>query len=52
MARKPYPTGLSEEQWKLVEPLIPAAKTGGRRRMVDKREILNGILYVRRSGCA
>lgn len=51
MARKPYPSDLSNAQWKLVEPLIPAAKTGGRPRTVDMREILNGILYVLRSGC-
>jgi putative transposase len=52
MARKPYPTDLSEEQWKLVESLVPKAKTGGRPRTVDMREVLNGILYVLRGGCA
>ena len=52
MARKPYPTDLSDEQWKLVEPLIPAAKTGGRPRTVDMREVVNGIFFVLRSGCA
>ena len=35
-----------------MEPLIPAAKRGGRHRSVDMREIVNGIFYVLRSGCA
>ena len=48
----PYPSDLTEEQWKLLEPLIPPAKPGGRARSVNMREILNGILYVSRSGCA
>jgi putative transposase len=52
MARKPYPTDLSDDQWKLVEPLIPKAKTGGRPRTVDMREVLNGVLYMLRGGCA
>lgn len=48
----PYPSDLTEEQWKLLEPLIPLAKPGGRHRSVNMREILNGILYVSRTGCA
>jgi putative transposase len=52
MARRPYPTDLSDEQWKLIEPLIPSAKPGGRAREVDMREVVNGILYVLRGGCA
>jgi transposase len=34
-----------------LEPLIPAAKPGGRPQEIDRREIVNGILYVLRSGC-
>jgi putative transposase len=52
MARTPYPTDLSDEQWRELEPLIPPAKPGGRPREQDMREVLNGILYVLRSGCA
>ena len=48
----PYPSDLTEEQWKLLEPLIPLAKPGGRHRSVNMREILNGILYVSRTGCS
>lgn len=51
MTRKPYPSDLTNSQWKLVAPLIPAAKPGGRPRKYDMREVLNGILYVNREGC-
>ena len=46
-----YPSDLSDPEWALIEPLIPPAKRGGRKREVDVREILNGILYVLGTGC-
>jgi transposase len=46
-----YPSDLSDAEWALVEPLIPPAKRGGRRRTVDVREVLNGIFYVLSTGC-
>ena len=49
--RKAYPTDLSDEQWELIELVIPQAKPGGRPRQVDMREIVNAILYIVRSGC-
>jgi putative transposase len=52
MERKPYPSDLTDEQWRLIEPLIPPAKPGGRPRKVDVREVVNGILYLNRSGCS
>jgi putative transposase len=51
MTRKSYPSDLTDEQWKLVEPHIPPEKWGGRTRSVDVREVLNGIFYLLRSGC-
>ncbi len=51
MTRRPYPSDLTNAQWKLVGPLLPAAKPGGRPRKYDLREVLNGILYVNREGC-
>ena len=51
MKRKAYPSDLTDEQWKMLAPLLPAAKTGGRPRTVDLREVVNGILYVLRNGC-
>ena len=51
VARKPYRTDLTDEQWAIVEPLIPPAKHGGRKREVDMREVVNAILYLNRTGC-
>jgi putative transposase len=51
MTRKPYPSDLTNTQWKLVAPRIPAVKPGGRPRKYDMREVLNGILYVNSEGC-
>ncbi len=52
MKRKPYPTDLSDAQWKELAALIPSATPGGRHRSVDIREIMNAILYVLRTGCS
>ena len=49
---KGYASDLSDQEWAILEPLIPTAKPGGRPRSVDMRQILNGILYMLRSGCA
>jgi putative transposase len=46
-----YPTDLTDEQWALIEPLIPAAKPGGRPRSVDMRRVLNTIFYLNKAGC-
>lgn len=52
MSRKPYPTDLTEQEWELLQPLIPPPKTGGRPRTVNMREIVNAILYVQCTGCS
>ena len=52
MARRSYPTDLTDDEWRVLEPLIPPAKPGGRPRSVDAREVLNGIRYLLRSGGA
>jgi putative transposase len=51
MDRKPYSSDLTDEQWALLEPLLPPAKPGGRPRSADLREVVNGILYLLRTGC-
>src|SRR4051812_13147798 len=51
MARTPYPTDVTDEQWWLVESLLPPAKGGGRPRTTDLREELDAILYLLRTGC-
>ena len=45
-----YLSDLTDEEWTLVAPLIPPAKRGGRRRSVDVREVVNGLLYVLSTG--
>jgi putative transposase len=52
--RKQYPLDLTDEQWAIVAPLIPPAKSGprgGHPRQVDMREVLNTLFYLNRSGC-
>lgn len=52
MTRTPYPSDLTDSAWFVLEPLVPAAKPGGRPRSVEVREVLNDIFYVLRGGCA
>jgi len=47
-----YPSDLTDRQWSIIEPLIPAAEPGGRAREVEMREVINGILYLNRTGCS
>ena len=46
-----YPSDLTDGEWVLIEPMIPPAKRGGRRREVNVREVLNAIFYVLSTGC-
>jgi transposase len=46
-----YPSDLTDDEWALVEPLIPPARRGGNKRHVDVREVMNGIMYVLSTGC-
>jgi len=46
-----YPSDLTDDEWKLVEPLIPAGKTGGDKRTVIMREVVNGLMYILSTGC-
>jgi putative transposase len=49
--RRAYPSDVTDKEWAILEPLIPAAKPGGRPQEIERREIVNSILYVLRSGC-
>lgn len=42
---------LSDDQYRLLEPLIPPAKPGGRERTTDMRRLLDGLFYLVRTGC-
>ena len=46
-----YPSDLTDGEWAHIEPHIPAAKSGGNKRRVNVREIVNGIMYVLSTGC-
>src|SRR4051794_35712840 len=46
-----YPSDVSDEEWALVAPLIPAAKRGGNKRRVNLREVVNGLMYILSTGC-
>ena len=43
---------LSDEQWKVIEPLLPPKATGRGRPRADDRKTLNGIIYVLKTGVA
>jgi putative transposase len=50
--RLAYTTDLTDEEWQILEPLLPPEKTGGRPRKYPMREVINAIQYVLRGGGA
>jgi putative transposase len=50
--RRRYATDLTDPEWALLAPLIPAAKPGGRPALHDRRELVDAMLYWLRAGCA
>ncbi len=50
--RRSYSTDLTDAEWKILEPLLPAEKPGGRHRLYQLRELINALRYLLRSGCA
>ena len=51
MNKKRYDSDVTNEEWAILEPLIPPAKPGGRPRRVNMREVVNGIFYLLKTGC-
>ena len=51
MSTERYASDLTDREWAIVEPLIPGAKPGGRPRHINRREVLNGIFYLVKTGC-
>ncbi len=49
--RRSYPSDVTDAEWAILEPLIPAVRPGGRPQEIERREIVNAIVYVLRSGC-
>lgn len=52
MTRPPYPTDLTDAQWAILGPMIPASHKKCRPRQADMREVINAILYLVRAGNA
>ena len=50
-AGRRYATDLSDAEWTVIEPHMPSAKPLGRSRETDLRAVLDGILYMARTGC-
>ena len=46
-----YPSDFTDCEWTIVEPMIPSATHGGRKRSVNVREVLNGIFYILWTSC-
>ena len=51
MESRRYPTDLSDGEWTLLKPYLPASKRRGRPRLHSPREILDAVFYVLKSGC-
>ncbi|MCP4760463.1 MAG: transposase [archaeon] len=51
MPKKYHETDLSDQEWKLIKPLIPQAKIGGRPRRTNIRKVINAISYILKTGC-
>ena len=49
--RRIYSTDLTDKEWAILEALVPPVKSGGRPAEHTRREIVNAILYVLRTGC-
>ena len=49
--RKAYPSDLTDAEWEILEPLIPAISEEAAHVKYTRGEIVNGILYVLRSDC-
>ena len=50
--RHTYPSDLTDAQWAIIEVLLPPSRRGGRPEKRPRREILDAILYVVRTGCS
>jgi len=48
---EPYATDLTDSQWELIAPLLPAPKPRGRPRTLDRCQIVSAIFYLLRTGC-
>lgn len=47
---KSYTSDLTDQQWALIKPLLPPARTGGDKRTSDMRQVVDGMFYVLKNG--
>jgi putative transposase len=47
----PYPSDLTDDQWKLLQPVFNAASERGRKHADDLRSVVDAMLYIARTGC-
>jgi transposase len=50
--RQAYSSDLTDYEWQIIEPLLPAPKERGRKIETSRREIVNAIFYLVREGCS
>jgi len=51
MSRQPYPSDLTDSQWSTLQEFIPEPKDGPQETKYERREIVNAMLYQKRTGC-
>ena len=47
MTRKSYPSDLTDQQWQQIQPYFNNHRTY----KSDKRELVNAVLYITKTGC-
>lgn len=50
-ARQRYPTDLTDAQWRIIQKLLPTNTGPGAPPRIDRREVLDGLMYLTRTGC-
>ena len=51
MPRRRYPSDTTDAEWAVLEPLVPGPRPGGRPAAHERREVVDAIFYVLRTGC-
>src|SRR5262245_49277030 len=50
-SRKAYPSDLTDAQWEEIRDLIPKPRDGPQEALYERREVLNAMLYMKRTSC-
>jgi putative transposase len=46
-----YPSDLTEKQWRIIEPLVARPDPRGAVAVYPRRDVINAILYLNKTGC-